>query len=136
MSYLRRERGLSQEEVAERIGVSRQAVANGKPAPPRPIWKTALLSPSFMALPWTILLSLTRRRAGFQYLQGQTLFGIVAVGDRGQIVIPKKARDIFDIRPGDSLAILGDEDQGIAILKSEFLLSLASEIMSKRGKDR
>ena len=48
---------------------------------------------------------------------------------------PKKARDIFNIRPGDSLAVLGDEDQGIAILKSEFLLSLANEIMSKRGKD-
>ena len=39
----------------------------------------------------------------------------VKVGEKGQIVIPKEARDIFDINPGDTLIILGDEKQGIAI---------------------
>ena len=37
------------------------------------------------------------------------------VGEKGQIVIPKQARDIFNIKPGDSLLLLGDEDRGIAI---------------------
>ena len=37
------------------------------------------------------------------------------VGEKGQIVIPKQARDIFDIKPGDTLLILGDEEQGLAI---------------------
>ncbi|MDE6750932.1 MAG: AbrB/MazE/SpoVT family DNA-binding domain-containing protein [Lachnospiraceae bacterium] len=37
------------------------------------------------------------------------------VGEKGQIVIPKQARDIFDIKPGDTLLILGDEERGIAI---------------------
>ncbi len=37
------------------------------------------------------------------------------VGEKGQIVIPKQARDIFGIRPGDTLLILGDEERGIAI---------------------
>ena len=45
----------------------------------------------------------------------------VTVGEKGQIVIPKQAREIFDIRPGDSLLILGDVKRGIAIPpKSEF----------------
>ncbi|MDR1329405.1 MAG: AbrB/MazE/SpoVT family DNA-binding domain-containing protein [Oscillospiraceae bacterium] len=39
----------------------------------------------------------------------------VKVGEKGQIVIPKEARDVFGIRPGDTLIVLGDEKQGIAI---------------------
>ncbi|MCI9328125.1 AbrB/MazE/SpoVT family DNA-binding domain-containing protein [bacterium 1xD8-48] len=39
----------------------------------------------------------------------------VTVGEKGQIVIPKKAREVFDIRPGDNLVILGDESRGLAI---------------------
>ena len=40
------------------------------------------------------------------------------VGEKGQIVIPKQARDIFNIKPGDTLLILGDEDRGLAIPNS------------------
>lgn len=39
----------------------------------------------------------------------------VTVGTKGQIVLPKEARDVFDIKPGDTLIILGDKDQGMAI---------------------
>ena len=41
------------------------------------------------------------------------------VGDKGQIVIPKEAREIFNINPGDTLLLLGDEAQGIAIVKND-----------------
>lgn len=37
------------------------------------------------------------------------------VGEKGQIVIPKQAREIFEIKPGDTLLLLGDEERGIAI---------------------
>ena len=47
--------------------------------------------------------------------------GIAKVGEKGQIVIPKQARDMFNIKPGDSLVILCDKAKGIAILKSEVL---------------
>ena len=39
----------------------------------------------------------------------------VTVGEKGPIVIPKQARDVFDIKPGDTLVILGDEGKGLAI---------------------
>lgn len=61
---------------------------------------------------------------------GKHIFGLVKVGERGQIVIPKAARDIFDIHPGDSLLVLGDENQGgIAIVKGEVLQNFANEIL-------
>lgn len=43
----------------------------------------------------------------------------VKVGEKGQIVIPKEARELFDIHPGDTLIVLGDEQQGIAIPPKE-----------------
>ena len=47
--------------------------------------------------------------------------GIAKVGEKGQIVIPKEARNMFDIRPGDTLVILCDKNKGIAILKSDVI---------------
>ena len=45
------------------------------------------------------------------------LFGVAKVGQKGQIVIPKEAREVFNISPGDTLAVLGDINQGIGIVK-------------------
>ena len=68
---------------------------------------------------------------------GKHMFGIVTMGERGQIVIPKKARDIFEIKPGDSLFVLGDESQGLALIKSEVFLHFANAIFDaqRRGEE-
>lgn len=64
--------------------------------------------------------------------EGKHLFGTVKVGEKGQIVIPKEAREIFHIKPGDSLVVLGDEATGIAILKHDvFLAQIANAIFHK-----
>ena len=60
--------------------------------------------------------------------RGKHIFGMVKVGDKGQIVIPAKARKIFDIQPGDNLIVLGDEGQGIAIIKEKGLLNLLGNL--------
>jgi len=51
------------------------------------------------------------------------------VGEKGQIVIPKEARDVFNIQPGDTLILLGDEAQGIAIVKQDMLVKFAEAIL-------
>ena len=47
------------------------------------------------------------------------IFGVVKVGEKGQIVIPKEAREVFGIEAGDSLLVLGDTTKGIAIVKTQ-----------------
>ena len=59
---------------------------------------------------------------------GRYIFGVVKVGDKGQIVIPKEARKIYDIKPGDSLMMLGDQ-RGIALLKTEMFQSIIDQAM-------
>jgi AbrB family looped-hinge helix DNA binding protein len=68
--------------------------------------------------------------------KGKHLFGTVKVGEKGQIVIPKEARDIFGIQPGDSLVVLGDEASGLAILKNDvFLAQVADAIFQQAGSN-
>ena len=63
--------------------------------------------------------------------KGHYIFGTVKVGERGQIVIPREARDKFDIKAGDTLLVLGDEKWGIAVTKSDVLQKFASDIFQK-----
>ncbi len=58
--------------------------------------------------------------------------GICRVGEKGQIVIPKEARDMFSIKPGDSVVILCDKEKGMALVKSEIIEDLAGEIFPKK----
>lgn len=67
--------------------------------------------------------------------KGKHIFGTVKVGERGQIVIPKEARELFDIKSGDTLLVLGDENQGIAIVKSDVMKDIALKILKGLGKD-
>ena len=68
-----------------------------------------------------------------QEKDGKYIFGVVKVGDKGQIVIPRDARKVYDIKPGDALILLGDQ-KGMAMLKTEIfqnVIDLAMEGLSK-----
>ena len=54
--------------------------------------------------------------------------GISKVGEKGQIVIPKQARDMFDINPGDSIIVLCDKSKGIALIKADSIEGLADKV--------
>lgn len=58
---------------------------------------------------------------------GKYIFGVCKVGEKGQIVISKEARDIFEIKPGDSLLLLGDIKKGLALVKTDVLKAVAEE---------
>ena len=59
---------------------------------------------------------------------GKYIFGVVKVGDKGQIVIPRDARKIYDIKPGDALLMLGDQ-KGMAMLKTELFQNVIDQAM-------
>lgn len=58
------------------------------------------------------------------------IFGVCKIGEKGQIVIPKDARNLYNLKSGDSLLMLGDE-KGIALVKTEVFSSVASEILKE-----
>lgn len=70
--------------------------------------------------------------AGGKHILGKgnakRVFGTAKVGDRGQIVIPKEARELFRIKPGDTLLIIGEERKGLIISRPELLRDIADEI--------
>lgn len=61
--------------------------------------------------------------------------GISKVGEKGQIVIPKEARDMFDIKPGDAMIVLCDKNKGIAIVKSDIINEFGESIFDGGRKD-
>ena len=63
-----------------------------------------------------------------QEKDGKYIFGVVKVGDKGQIVIPKDARSVYGIKPGDALIMLGDE-RGLALLKTEIFQNAIDQAM-------
>lgn len=68
--------------------------------------------------------------------KGRYIFGTAKVGEKGQIVIPKEARQIFGISPGDTLLILGDSDNGIIVSRPEVLHQAAGQIFANMEKKR
>ena len=60
--------------------------------------------------------------------------GIAKVGEKGQIVIPKEGRDMFNIKPGDSVIVLSDKEKGMAILKADAIEDLTDKVFQKGDK--
>ena len=118
--FLRNREGLSQEAFAERFGVSRQSVAkweNGESAPD--IAKCREIADYYdISIDALVVLSLSEEGIFEDTNEGKYIFGMIKVGERGQIVIPKHAREVFDIKPGDRLMVMGDTHKGgIALAK-------------------
>ena len=122
---------LTQEQLAEAVGVSRQTVAK---------WESGETSPDLEhasaladALDTTLdgLVSFDGGGLGLVGAppRGKHLFGNVEVDERGQIVIPKEARELFDIKPGDKLVVLGEEGQGLALTKTDDFLAGVAAVM-------
>ena len=77
--------------------------------------------------------------AAGKHILGKTntrrVFGTAKVGDRGQIVIPKEARELFGIEPGDTLLILGETETGLIVSRPEALNDLADKLLNTVKKE-
>ena len=123
---LRKTKGYSQDELADKIGITRQTLSKYETGESLPDIEKCKLMADIFGVTVDALISYDNSDSENLGLaippKGKHVFGMVKVGDKGQIVIPAKARKIFDINPGDNLIILGDESQGIAIIKEKGLL--------------
>ncbi len=134
---LRNIRGLSQEEVAEAVGISRQAY--GK-------WESGLTIPDIekchlLAKRYGVSIDSLIKEEAIDGLGpippapiGKSIWGTVTVNDRGQIVIPKGARDRFGIKSGSQLIICGDEI-GIALIPMDTFEEELGKIMKMAYRD-
>ena len=122
ISMLRSINGYSQEEVAEKIGVSRQAYAKWEKGETVPDVERCQKLAELYGVTIDSLVNYSDK-IGTTTLtpgpKGKHIFGTTKINDRGQVVIPKKAREIFGITNGDSLVVLGDETEGIALMKAD-----------------
>lgn len=123
---LRKLHNMSQEELAEKINVSRQTLSKYETGESLPdIEKCVALANVFDVSVDDLVNYKKKEGLGLNVPpKGKHIFGMVKVGDKGQIVIPAKARKIFDIHSGDNLIVLGDEGQGIALIKEKGLLEM------------
>ena len=125
---------LTQEDIAEKLGVTRQSVAKWEAGESIPdLDKCKQLADIFGVSLDDLANYEPEDNLGLGVPpKGKHLFGLVTVGDKGQIVIPAKARKIFEISTGDQLVVLGDEGQGLALVKASNFLSLANIVKNLR----
>ena len=133
--HLRKLNRMTQEDVAEKVGVTRQAIAKWEAGETVPdLDKCRLLADVFGVSLDDLAKYKAEENLGLDLPpKGKHLFGIVTVGDKGQIVIPAKARKLFDISAGDQLVVLGDEGQGLAIIKAQSFLAMADAVRNMRS---
>ena len=132
LAMLRKLNGYSQEQIAEKIGISRQAYAKWESGATVPdIDRAALLAQAYGISLDSLLKTVTADGIGVipPAPQGKNIWGTVTLGDRGQIVIPKAARDQFGLKGGTRMIIVSDE-QGIAMIPAETFAAKMKELMA------
>ena len=119
---LRNTLGLSQEEVAEKIGISRQAYAKWEKGVTIPDVEKCNTLAKLYGVTVDGLLNF-EPVIGVENVTpgpgGKHIFGTVTMNEKGQIVIPKMAREVMKLNSGERLIILGDEKEGLALVKAE-----------------
>ena len=129
IQHLRKSKSMSQESLAEKVGVSRQTIAKWEAGESAPDLEMAGKLSQALDVSLDMLANeAIPQGAPRPDIQGKHIFGLVTVGDKGQIVIPVQARRVFQIKPGDQLLVLGDEERGLALLDAKFFMQLTEVI--------
>ena len=113
LKMYRKQNGFSQEDIAERLGVSRQAVAKWENGESLPDIESCVKLADIYGPTVDILI---RKIKEEEHRDGKHIFGLCKLNDKGQITLPASCRKVFNLKPGDAILVLGDEDKGIALL--------------------
>ncbi|MGN0314264.1 MAG: helix-turn-helix domain-containing protein [Fusicatenibacter sp.] len=130
---LRNIHGFSQETLAEKIGISRQAYAKWESGATIPdIEKCKRLADVYGITIDSLLKSETidGKTAIPPAPKGKNIWGSVTINERGQLVIPKAVRDIFGLTGGQRLIVLSDDQEGIALVPAEVFEAKVKEAMN------
>lgn len=138
LAMLRNIHGYSQEEISEKIGISRQAYAKWESGATIPdIEKCSMLARVYGTTIDSLLSTNTIEGIGTLPPGpiGKNIWGSVTINDRGQIVIPKDARDRFDLTPGTRL-IVGSDEIGIALIPAKTFEDIVKRGMRWNSENR
>lgn len=139
LTYLRKSAKYSQEDVAEKIGVSRQAIAKWESGETLPDIINCIALADLYDVALEDLLHHDESVSG-QHIgpKGKHIIGLVTLQERGQVVLPKDTRKMFDLRAGDKLIVFTDENPesaGIALVPAKYMTHLTTMINKKVDKD-
>lgn len=113
LKMFRKKNGFTQEEIAEKLGVSRQAIAKWERGETIPDIESCIKLADLYNISVDILVRNIREETDGD---GKYVFGCSKMNSKGQITLPVKCREIFNLKPGDNILILGDENKGMAIV--------------------
>lgn len=116
LKLYRKQNGFTQEQVAERLGVSRQAVAKWERGETLPDIENVIALSDMYGVSVDFLVRNMTDVSGSDH-DRKHLFGYTKINEKGQITLPKKCREVFGLETGDALLVLGDEDRGLALVK-------------------
>lgn len=119
---LRKMNGKTQEEIAEIVGVSRQAYSKWEKGEALPDVDRCRLLARYYGITIDSLVENAKEVAGVDLMpapRGKHIWGVVNVNERGQIVIPREARELFGLESGSKLVVLGDDEEGIALVPAD-----------------
>ncbi len=116
LKQYRKEFGLTQEQAAEMLGVSRQAVANWERGETLPDIENVIKLADIYGVTVDCLVRDITGKAEAP-TEKKHMFGFSTIDEEGRIMLPEECRRIFGLETGDALLILGDEDRGIALVK-------------------
>lgn len=119
---------LTQEQVAEKLNVSRQSVAKWESGESLPdIENCILLAKLYNVTIDDLVKYATDKKSDAP--SGKHMFGVVKIDSKNRIVLPEKAMNVFELKAGDKLLLMGDETQGLAMVKLNGFLAATAEIM-------
>lgn len=116
LKYYRKQSGFTQEQLAEKIGVSRQAIAKWEKGETLPDIDNVIALADLYEISVDSLVRNMAKGSGTN-MGGKHMFGVVRMNDKGQVTLPKKCRSVFGLKANSMLLVLGDEDRGIALVK-------------------
>ena len=129
LKSLRKINQYTQEELAEKLNVSRQSIAKWESGESIPDICSCIKLAKLYNVKLDDLVNHSEEKTGIIVPpKGKFFFGAVVVGERGQIVIPKEARVVFNINAGDKLLVLGDEERGLGIVHQRDLINFIGHV--------